>query len=133
MKTLTEQEQTNLNIIAQSSTPYLPFTLVSAATDNSTVVKGTMGTIGNITAINVSGTIHYLKFYNKDTAPNPALDTPIAVYPIPASTSGAGLTVNFPSGLRFSKGISFVIVKGIASNNNTPANSNAVVVTIAYK
>jgi len=133
MKTLTEQEQTNLNIVAQTSTPYLPFTLVSAASNNATVVKDYMGTIGSITALNISGTIHYLKFYNMGTTPNPASNTPVAVYPIPASTTGAGLTVNIPSGLRFSKGISFAIVKGIASNNNTSADSNAVVITIGYK
>lgn len=133
MKTLTEQEQTNLNIIAQSSTPYLPFTLVSAASNNATVVKDYMGTIGSITAVNISGTIHYLKFYNMGTTPNPASDTPVAVYPVPASTNGQSITINVPSGIRLSKGISFAIVKGIASNDNTSADANAVVVTIAYK
>lgn len=133
MRTLTDQEQTNLNIIAQSSTPYLPFTLVSAASNNATVVKDYMGTIGSITAVNITATIHYLKFYNMGTAPNPASDTPVAVYPIPANTSGAGLTISIPSGLRLSRGISFAIVKGIASNDNTAADANAVVVTIAYK
>jgi len=133
MERLNNQEQTNLNIVAQASTPYLPFTLVSAASNNATVVKDYMGTIGSITAVNISGTIHYLKFYNMGTTPNPASDTPIAVYPIPASTNGQSITINVPSGIRLSKGISFAIVKGIASNDNTSADANAVVVTIAYK
>lgn len=133
MRSLQEQEQTMLNTISNTATVFLPFSLVSAASNNATVVKSFMGTIGSITAINVTGLIHYLKFYNLGVTPDPSTDTPVAVYPIPASTDGAGLTINIPSGLRFSKGISFAIVKGIASNDNTPANADAVVVTIAYK
>lgn len=133
MKSIKEKDQTNLNVIAHTATVFLPFSHVSTANNNATVIKNSMGTIGSITAINITATIHYLKFYNKDTTPSPASDTPVAVYPIPASTDGAGLTINIPSGLRFSKGISFAIVKGIASNNNTSADANAVVVTIAYK
>lgn len=133
MKTLTEQEQTYLLNISNASNMFLPFTLVSAASNNATVVKDYMGTIGNITAINVTTTVHFIKFYNQGTTPNPATDVPVAVFPIPADTSGAGLTLSITPGLRFSKGISFVIVKGIASNDNTAADANAVVLTLAYK
>lgn len=133
MERLTNQEQTNLNIMANTATVFLPFAHVSTASNNATVVKSFMGTIGNITAINISNVVHYLKLYNMGTAPDPSTDVAVAVYAIPASTDGAGLTVSIPSGLRFSKGISFAIVKGIASNDNTAADPDSIAVTIAYK
>jgi len=110
-----------------------PHTVVSAANNNATNLKATNGNLYSITAINVAATLHYLKFYNKATAPSPGSDTPVAVFPIPASADGAGLTVSFADiGLHFSTGISYAIVKGIASNDNTSADANAVVVTLAY-
>lgn len=107
-------------------------TLISAATANATVVKNSNGNVYGIDAMNNSSTIHYLKLYNKPTAPSSA-DTPLAVYMIPANTSGAGFVRDFTYPMEFSSGISYRIVTGIANNDNTSATANAITLNIQYE
>lgn len=107
-------------------------TLISAASANATVVKVSNGNLFGIDAMNNSSTIHYLKLYNKATTPSSA-DTPLAVYMIPANTSGAGFVRDFAYPMEFSAGISYRIVTGIANNDNTSATASAIVLNLQYE
>ena len=112
------------NLAAAATGGYTPGSLRSAASNNATNIKASAGTLGFLTAINTTATVYYLKLYNKASAPAPATDNGllVGVYPIPASTSGAGIAIPIPTqGLNFSTGISFAIVAGISDTDNTNA------------
>ena len=105
----------------------------SAASTNSTSVKGSAGMIYNITAINTTATLYYLRLYNSSSAPTCSSATGfIATYPIPASTSGGGVVVDTTHGIVFGTGIGFCITGGGSSTDNTNA-ATGVFVNILYK
>lgn len=110
-----------------------PYTKISTADNNASVVKASLGRLSSLVAINSGSQIRYLKFYDKTTAPNPATDTPVLIYPIPANTGGAGIVLPLPKPITFQNGISFLIVSGVANNSNTAAVANEVVVTLSYE
>jgi len=111
-----------------------PFTAIAAASNNATNVKSSAGSIGYILAVNVTGTVVFLKLYNKASAPAPATDSAllVATIPIPASTSGAGVALPVPAGIAFSTGIGFAITANIATTDNTSVAANCAVVNIGY-
>lgn len=109
-----------------------PFRLISAATNNATVVKSTAGEVWAIWAANISAAIRFLKFYDKATAPNPLVDTPVFVCGVPGNTAGAGGSLPFPRGMAFNIGIGIVVVTGIADTDNTATAANEVAVSIAF-
>lgn len=109
--------------------------LVAAATNNSTSVKGSAGTLYSIQTSNVSAsTPAYLKLYNKATAPTCGTDTPVKVVGIPANSLLGGNNVNLGSvGVAFSLGIGICVVTGIADNNNTAVSASTITVALDYK
>ena len=111
-----------------------PIHYLSAASTNSNNVKGSAGTIYEVTAINTTSTIYYLKLYDKATAPTCGTDTPVHTYPIPVnSTNGGGFTINFSSvGLAFANGIGFCLTGAIADNDATNA-ATGVAMNFSYK
>jgi hypothetical protein len=112
---------------------WTPNTLVSAATNNATSLKATPGVVGMITASNNNASPRYLKFYNKASAPAPASDTPVLVIEIPGNAAGAGSNIPIPmQGIKFSVGIAYAIVAGIANNDNTAVGASEVAINIAY-
>lgn len=99
-----------------------PASVVSAASTNSTSVKASAGTLYNVTLINTTATVYYIRFYNLASAPTCSSSTGYAfTLPVPASTSGAGLTVSVPVGYAFSTGIGYCITGGGSSTDNTSA------------
>lgn len=109
-----------------------PYTLVAAATNNSTNVKASAGTVYAIQTGNVNSTTpYYLKLYDKATAPTCGTDTPVAVYLIPPSNSGNN--VNTTVGKAFTLGIGFCLVTGIGNSDNTSVPASTIVLNIDYK
>ena len=112
----------SVGLAASTSGGCTPGHLLSAASTNSTNIKSTAGTLCSMTAINTTGTLYYLKLYNTTVGPTCNSDTVLSTFPVPASTSGAGVTVNLgPYGFKFTAGISFCLTSGIADNDNGSA------------
>lgn len=103
----------------------------STASNNSTSIKASAGTLCKLVAINTTATPYYLRFYNTGSAPNCASGTgEVASYPVPADTTGAGVAVPVgPFGEAYTSGIGFCIVGGSAANDNTNAAAG---VTVSY-
>lgn len=111
---------------------WTPARFLSAATTNSTSVKGSAGQVGSIICGNNLATIAYLKLYNKATAPTVGTDVPVHTIMIPGSTSGAGFSYPIPAGLQFSLGIGFAITGGMADADTTAVALNQVCVNLGY-
>lgn len=95
--------------------------LGSAATTNSTNVKGSAGNVFKI-IVNVAVAGKFLKLYNKATAPTVGTDTPIATIPLP--TTGL-VQIDFgANGDYYSAGIGFGITGAIEDADTTAVAAN---------
>lgn len=103
--------------------------IVSAASTNATVVKGSAGTIGSIFVHNTTAAVNYLKVFNKATAPTVGTDTPVMNIAIPANAA-----VDFvnASGWRFTTGIGIAITGGQALLDATAVAAGDVTFNMAY-
>lgn len=124
-------------LVAPQANPiggWSPVRVLAAASNNATLVKAGPGSVGYILAVNVTGTVVFLKLYNKVSAPSPAADSAliVATIPIPANTSGAGVALAVPAGIAFSTGIGLAIVANIADADNTSIAANSVVVNLGF-
>lgn len=104
--------------------------LVSAATNNSTSVKGTAGQLYGAHVYNNAAYPVYVKFFNKATAPTPGVDTVVLTIGVQA---GVARDVQFPKGFPFATGIGMAIVKGITDADNTAVVLSDCVVDLEYK
>lgn len=105
----------------------------SAASTNSTSLKGSAGNLYGISAINTTATLYYLRLYNSSSAPTCSSATGyVETIPIPASATGAGLErwPHVPQG--FTTGIGFCLTGGASSTDNTNA-ATGVHLTLLYK
>lgn len=112
-----------------------PFHKVAAGSNDATSLKATPGTLWEVSGINISATTTcYLKFYDKATAPDPSVDTPVYVVPLASAGSAVGKPEQFvwPEGLRFKVGIAYAIVTGIADNDNTGVTAANVEISGSY-
>ena len=114
-----------------TSLPATHHHLISANTINATVVKASAwnfawGSVCNNHATNPA----YLKLYNKATAPVPASDTPIATIMIPPMRTI--LLNEVVMGFRFSAGLSYVLVWGMAVTDATAVAVAQCAVHIVY-
>lgn len=100
-----------------------PSVVITTASTNLGTLKSSAGSSGVIVPINTSGTIGFLKLFNKASNPVLGTDTPVQCYPVPANTSGAGLIITIPAGLSFNTGIAYAVTGAIALNDtsNGPA------------
>jgi hypothetical protein len=110
---------------------WTPYQLISAATTNATSVKGSAGNIGSIICGN-TGSVAFLKLYNKATAPSVGSDTPVHTICIPGNAAGAGFSYPIPSGLSFSTGIALAITGSAAVADTTAVSLSQVTVNIGY-
>lgn len=112
-----------------ASTQYLS----SAATTNATSVKASAGTLYDVSVVNTTATLYYLRLYNLATAPTCSSATGfVETIPVPASTSGAGIAKSFPIGRDYSAGIAYCLTGGGSSTDNTAA-ATGVYVSLGYK
>ena len=119
-------------ISAASSTTggLTPFTLISAATTNATIVKASAGTVYSLQASNTGATVAFLKLYNLATAPTVGTSVAVKTLIIPV---GGGIVMNGNDiGLNFGTGIA-IATTGVASTADTTAVALAqVVINIDY-
>jgi len=115
------------NVTAVTGTPahYL-----SAASTNATVVKASAGTILNITAINTTATVYYLKLHDTASTPTAGSTAVVQCYAIPASTSGNGFVISVP--IAFASGVAFTCVGGIADNDSSNA-ATGIAINFVYR
>lgn len=111
--------------------------LQSAASTNSTSVKGSAGTLLGLNLLNTTTTIYYLRMYNTASAPTCSSATNfVRTWPVPpaAAAGGAGgIAVHLPvMGTVYSTGIAFCLTGGPTSTDNTNA-ATGVFVNIDYK
>lgn len=114
----------NLATIATRLAPCTPYHLPngSAASNNSTNIRGSAGTLCNWTVISTATALAYLKVYDSATAPTCSSATNLKhVYPIPYGPSniGAGIGAGGAPGETYVNGISFCLVGGGADIDNT--------------
>lgn len=122
------------SVLAADQFGCTPTHIISAASNNSTLIAGKRSTVYDVTAMNNSSTIYYLKIYDKVTAPTCGTDTPVATYLVPHNTAaGSGFIHGFVPGLKIDAGLGVCLVSGIADNSNGSAAANAVTIDICYK
>jgi len=111
------------------------YSLIAANSTNATSVKGSAGTVYEISLANISAsTTAYLKLYNSASAPTCGSGTPVARYLIPfAASGGAGSNISLSLGKTFSTGIAFCITAGIADSDTTAVAASTVIVNMTYK
>lgn len=103
---------------------------ISAASNNSTNVKGSAGTVYSVSGCNINAAVRWLKLYNKATAPTCGTDTPVMRFALPVNNCTT-FTVN--TGAVFSAGIGYCIVTGAADSDNTSTAASEQTVQIVYK
>jgi hypothetical protein len=112
----------------------LPGTAVFGPDVNSTAlqVSNESGVLESLTVTNSdSVTAIWIKLYNMNSSPNPALDTPIAQFLVAESASP--FTFNPPKGLYFSAGCFVRAVSGEGDTDTTGASSNTCQVLAMFK
>ena len=108
--------------------------VVSAATTNSTLVKGAAGVIQSITVSNINVATRYLKLYNKATAPTVGTDTPVMTIALQGLTTTGSITHHFgQDGIYFSTGIGLGLTTGVADNDTGAVAANEQIVHILYQ
>jgi hypothetical protein len=107
---VTGQLQVGPSGTAQATGGYTPGKLISAASNNATVIKASAGTLGYLTAGNVNAAARYVKLYDKATTPVVGTDVPIHTFIIPGNTAGAGTNIPLPTqGIKCTTGISIAL------------------------
>jgi len=106
----------------------------STASTNSTLIRGSAGTVFNIIVHNThsgggSGSAIALRFYDKATAPVVGTDVPMIIIHVQSNDSKE---INFTSGITFKNGIAYSITDGTALLDATPVSADGVQVYIGY-
>lgn len=107
-----------------------PFSLSSAASTNSTLIKALPGTMFGITVSNSGAAAAFLKLYNLATAPVVGSTVPVLTIPIPASGLANPYLGNL--GHRFTAGIGLAITNLVADTDTTAVTANQVKVILDY-
>ena len=106
----------------------------TAASNNSTSIKGSAGTLYDLTPINTTSAIYFLKLYDSATAPTCSSATNLKhVYPIPQNTgAGGGFIRSLAVGEAYANGIGFCVTAGGADTDNSNA-ATGVYIEASYK
>ena len=97
----------------------------SAASVNATSAKASAGRLYQAFGYNASGSVIYLKIYNKATAPTVGTDTPVLTVPLPPSSA---FVFDFAGsvGAYFSTGIAYGLTTDSADAGTTAVAAGAV-------
>jgi hypothetical protein len=106
----------------------------STASTNSTLIRGSAGTVFNIIVHNThsgggSGSAIALRFYDKATAPVVGTDVPMIIIHVQSNDSKE---INFTSGITFKNGIAYSITDGSALLDATAVSADGVQLYIGY-
>lgn len=100
----------------------------AAANQDSTVIKGSAGSLYSVLLTNANASPRYVKLYNKATGATSA-DTPVATLYVPPL---GGISHEFPGGADFSAGIGLRMTTGVADNDANAVAANEVIATLTY-
>lgn len=103
--------------------------ILSANTTNGALIKAGSRALQGILIYN-TGTIAFVKLYNKATAPTVGTDTPFMTIPVAATTGQVAIT--FPSGISFELGLGIAITGAITDADATAVAANQVTVNLQY-
>ena len=104
--------------------------ITSAASTNATLIKGSAGTLGFMSLMNVGNFTRYLKIYNKASAPTVGTDTPIYTFSIPPLCT---TYIPLPAqGLRGATGLAFAITGGPADNDTSAIAAGEIFAAYSY-
>jgi hypothetical protein len=110
----------------------IPVHFISLASTNSTLVSGAGQNILKwVVASNNTGTVNWLKFYNKATAPTCGTDVPVLTVMVPTNATGGGVTPVGFDDTRFPLGIGFCLTLNAADNDAVAGNAG-IVISIGY-
>jgi hypothetical protein len=109
-----------------------PYKLISTTSTNAQSVKNSAGNLYGIIAIGLTSTVRYLKLYNKASSPTVGTDVPVLTIPIPANTQGAGVVIQFATGVNFAAGLAIAITGGVGDTDATAIAANDVVINLTY-
>ena len=106
----------------------------STASTNSTLIRGSAGTVFNIIVHNThsgggSGSAIALRFYDKATAPVVGTDVPMIIIHVQSNDSKE---INFTSGITFTNGIAYSLTDGDALLDATAVSADGVQLYIGY-
>lgn len=109
-----------------------PYKYISLASTNATVIRGQETKLYVVSAIGISSTVTYLKFYDSATTPDVGTDVPVLTIPVPANTQGAGVVIPFNVPIVFTAGLSFAITSGSADNDTGAVGAGDVIINLSY-
>src|SRR5678816_4564840 len=96
--------------------------VVSTASTNAFNCATAAANMYELSAVNTTGTLAYLRLYNTASSPTCSSATGfVQSIPVPASTTGAGVVKTYPVGRAFATGVSGCITGGGSSTDNTNA------------
>lgn len=105
-------------------------TLISDASINATNIKATACLLTSLNAFNRADYSCFLKTYSKATVPNPATDTPTAIYTL---RPGNNDLINLGRyAHRHTLGLSYIITKNPDLTDTTPIDAGDVILNISY-
>jgi hypothetical protein len=130
-------DQTSLPIASSPATSggLIVYAVQAAASDNHATIKASAGQVYKMDVFNNSANVNYLRLYNATTGFNGCNSAANLVYQmeIPASTSVAGVSSSWNSGMAFATGISICVTGGFAQTDTTNATASAIAVNVGYK
>lgn len=103
--------------------------ILSAASTNSTLVRGSTTTINTITLSNNGAGVAYFKIYNQVGAPTVGTDIPVATILIPINGT---VVIPGSNGMRYATGFGYAITGGAAVADTTAVTAAQVTGTINY-
>jgi hypothetical protein len=104
----------------------------STASTNSTLIRGSAGSVFNIIVHNThggAGSSITLRFYDKATAPVVGTDVPMIIIHVGSNVSKE---LNFTSGITFKNGIAYSLTAGDTLMDATPVDADGVQIYIGY-
>ncbi len=110
-----------------------PYKYISLASTNANLIKSREVKLYVVSAIGLTSTVRYLKFYDKSTAPTVGTDTPVLTIPVPANTQGAGVVIPFNIPIVFDNGLGFAITSGSADNDTGAVGAGDVIINLSYQ
>ncbi len=102
----------------------------SLATTNAVTIKASAGRLYSLDAVNTTGAVKVVRFYDLAAAPTVGTDIALLVVAIPANSS---VNVRWPEGRSFLVGISVAITGAIAYNDATAVAAHDVQLAASYE
>lgn len=110
-----------------------PSGVVSAGSDNATLVRAGTGTLSWVVACSTVAAIKYVKFYDKATAPTCGTDVPKIRLMVPASGCTVISAGDRNSEAQYQLGLGYCMVTGAADSSSAAVTAADVVLSFCYR